>query len=214
MSDPLCSLASMAKARWRKPRQEELPFRSHGGRRKGAGRKRGNRVSHDARPKFHKATPVHVTLRMREYVWNLRSCRSFRRIRRALAAAKDRFGLRIIEFCVLGNHVHLLVEADDDAALSRGIQGLAIRIAKALNAMMKRAGKVFADHFHSRLLRSPTELVRAIQYVLKNAAHHYALTGPDAYSSDSLPPCERVALLSRGVSWLLRVGIYRAKPAA
>ena len=109
--------------------------------------------------------------------------------------------------------MHLLVEADDDVALSRGIQGLAIRIAKALNAMMSRAGKVFADHFHSRLLRSPTELVRAMRYVLTNAAHHYELTGPDAFSSDSVPPTERDTLLSRGVSWLLRVGITRAKPA-
>jgi REP element-mobilizing transposase RayT len=151
---------------------------------------------------------------MREYVWNLRSGRSFRRIRRALAAAKGRFGLRIIEFCVLGNHVHLLVEADDDVALSRGIQGLAIRIAKALNAMMSRAGKVFADHFHSRLLRSPTELVRAIRYVLTNVEHHYGASGPDDYTSSSLSSSDRESLLSRGVSWLLRVGIFRVNLAA
>ena len=53
----------------------------------------------------------------------------------------------------------LIVEADNDAALSSGMQGLCIRIARALNAMMERAGGVFADHYWSRLLRTPTELV-------------------------------------------------------
>ncbi|HEY6908984.1 MAG TPA: hypothetical protein VI356_06425 [Myxococcales bacterium] len=41
-------------------------------------------------------------------------------IEECLAAARQRFGLRVIEFTVLGNHLHLIVEADGDEALSRG----------------------------------------------------------------------------------------------
>ena len=48
--------------------------------------------------------------------------------------------MRIIEFSVQGNHLHLIVEAENSDALSRGMQGLAIRIAKALNSLMERAG--------------------------------------------------------------------------
>ena len=44
---------------------------------------------------------------------------------------------------VLGNHVHFIVEADSAEALSHGMQGLSIRIAKALNAVMGCAGSVF-----------------------------------------------------------------------
>ena len=40
----------------------------------------------------------------------------------------------------MGNHLHLIVEADGNEALSRAMQGLCIRIAKALNAMMNLAG--------------------------------------------------------------------------
>ena len=194
--------------------QRELPFRSHGGRRPGAGRKRGHRVSHAERPKFRRPTPVHVTLRVRDHVWNLRSGRCFRRIRRSLAAARGRFGMRVIEFSVLGNHLHLIVEADDDAALSRGLQGLAIRIAKALNALMASAGKIFADHYHSRLLLTPTELLHAIGYVLANAAHHYGIRGPDLYSSESLSRGDRHELLLPPRSWLLRVGVRRGRARA
>ena len=43
-------------------------------------------------------------------------------------------GLRIVQFSVQGNHLHLIVEADSSTALSRGMQGLCIRLAKALKA--------------------------------------------------------------------------------
>ena len=149
---------------------------------------------------------MHVTLRVREHVWNLRSRRSFRRIVACFEKSVGRFGCRLIEFSVQGNHLHLIVEADDTAALSRAMQGLAIRIAKALNAMMKWAGAVFADHYHARLLTTPTELVRSIRYVLGNFARHFGGTAAaDPFSS---------AAVRQGVSaprgWLLREGWRRA----
>jgi hypothetical protein len=82
----------------RKPRQLEFP--SHGGRRKGAGRPRGTRVSHAARPRFAKPTTAHVTLRVREHVWNLRSGRSYRRIQKCFEKSRGRFGARLVEFSV------------------------------------------------------------------------------------------------------------------
>lgn len=95
--------------------QLDLPLPQRGGKRKGAGRKpKGKRalVSHKARPKFHRAAAVHVTLRVGDEVWNLRSGRSFRVIEQCLADALGRFGLRVIQFSVMGNHLHLIVEAD------------------------------------------------------------------------------------------------------
>jgi len=184
----------------------QLEFPSHGGRRPGAGRPRGNRVSHAARDRFEKPTPVHVTLRMREHVWNLRSGRSFRRIRRCFESARGRFGARLIEFSVQGNHLHLILEADSQGALSRAMQGLCSRLAKALNAMMDRAGAVFSDHYHSRLLRTPAELVKAIAYVLQNAARHFGTHAVDEYSS-----LRNRDVLAPPTGWLLREGWRRAK---
>ena len=60
----------------------------------------------------------------------LRSRRCFRVIEEAFANARERFGFRVIEFSVLGNHLHLLVEADSDASLARGMQGLTVRMQK------------------------------------------------------------------------------------
>ena len=110
-----------------RPRQLGLEFRTWGGKRAGAGRKpRGARagVGHRARGAWGRPTPLHVTLRMAPHVYNLRSRRSFRVIAAALRAGADRFDVRVIEFSVQGNHIHLLVEAPDRRALARAIQGL------------------------------------------------------------------------------------------
>jgi putative transposase len=192
----------------RHPAQRQLPF--HGGPRRGSGRPRGNRTSHAARPQFHKPTPAHVTLRMKPHVWNLRSRRCYSRIRAAFENARGRFGARLVEYSVQGNHLHLIIEADDSAALSRGMQGLTIRIAKALNALMGRAGTVFDDHYFARLLKTPTELVRAIRYVLDNAARHFGEAGADPFSSAAL--AKDAAEVAAPVGWLLRIGLRRAAP--
>ncbi len=191
------------------PRPRQLSFPTHGGRRDGAGRPRGSRVSHASRPRFLRATPVHVTLRMREHVWNLRSRRSFRRLQGCFEKSRDRFGARLIEFSVQGNHLHLILEADGNEALSRALQGLCIRIARALNKMMGRKGPVFGDHYHALLLTSPTRLANAIAYLLGNAAHHFGAAGRDPYSSAE--PAAR-EVLSTPRTWLLRSGWRRARP--
>ena len=39
-------------------------------------------------------------------------------------AGAARFGFRLVHYAVMGNHVHLIVEAPDRRALWRGMQGL------------------------------------------------------------------------------------------
>jgi REP-associated tyrosine transposase len=95
-----------------------------------------------------------------------------------------------------GNHLHLLVEASDREGLTRGIQGLGIRIARALNHLMQRRGRVVHDRYHAHILRTPTEVRHARRYLLNNAAHHYGSVGADAFAS------QRPVVPPR--TWLLR----------
>ncbi len=133
---------------------------------------------------------MQVTWRVLPQVWNLRSRRSFRSIAAAFAAACGRDGFRVVHFSIQGNHLHLIVEAADAVRLSRGLQGLAIRIARGMNRLMGSRGKVFADRFHEHVLRSPTEVATAVAYVLGNSWIHALRrnervnrSAPDWYSS-------------------------------
>ena len=78
----------------------------------------------------------------------------------------------MVHFSVQRDHLHLLVEADDRRALGRGMQGLAIRVAKAVNHRLGRHGKVFGDRYYARALRTPRETRLALRYVLSNLRKH------------------------------------------
>jgi REP element-mobilizing transposase RayT len=169
-------------------RQIELRFRSWGGRRDGAGRRPNvagrPRQSHLARPTFARRFPQHVTIRMLPSVWNMRSRRCFSVLQRVMwrGSSKD-FGFRLVHYAVMGNHIHMLVEANGKEALSRGMQGVNIRIAKALNRLMQRRGQVLSDHYNAKILRSPSQTIRARAYLLRNAEKHYGWRGPDPFAS-------------------------------
>ncbi len=198
----------------------------HGGARPGAGRKpRGPRagVSHHGRPAVTSRFPVHVTLRALDHVWNLRSRRSLRVVEAALAGMLHRNDFRVVHFSVQGNHLHLLVEAQDNRSLAEGMQGLSVRLAKGLNRMMGRRGKVLADRYHAHVLRTPAETRRALAYLFLNHRSHLARRGEsvgrgllDPYSSAAAfdgwtdahaPPSSSVTSPPR--TWLLEAGWRR-----
>ena len=146
---------------------------TRGGPRKGAGRpSKPGSVSHRRRPSFAAECPLHVTLRFAAHVWNLRAQRCLRPIDRALRALLSPSSARVTHFSVQGNHVHLVVEAEDQAALTRAMRSLTIRIARRLNRVMGRRGRVLAQRYHARALRSPTDAKNVVRYVLANHARH------------------------------------------
>jgi REP element-mobilizing transposase RayT len=140
-------------------------------------------VAHVARPALATRFPVHVTWRMDRRVWNLRTRRCFGALQRAMWKGAVKPNFRLVHYSVMGNHVHLIVEALDQVALARGLQGLGIRIARALNRVMRRSGRVVADRYHAHILKTTTEVRRARHYLLTNARRHYGQLGPDRFSS-------------------------------
>ena len=126
--------------------------------------------------------------------------------------------MRMVEFSVQADHIHLVVEADGKEALTRGMQGLTIRLARAINRALERKGKVFADRYHARVLKTPTEVRNAVEYVFKNYAKHLKKRGKmphpwdlDPYSSMSGRAVTFMLDYGRGVTvvaaprtWLLR----------
>ncbi|MBM3976682.1 MAG: hypothetical protein FJ299_06795 [Planctomycetes bacterium] len=167
----------------------ELPFEGHnwGGRRAGAGRKpSGSRALHThlARPERCARFPLHITTRVRSGLPSLRQRRTLALLVAILRDGSDRFGFRLIEYSVQSNHFHMLVEVSNQGALTRGTKGLFVRLARHLNRLWGRRGQVFPDRYHVRELRSPTEVRRALAYVLHNARRHGAFgRGIDPFSS-------------------------------
>jgi REP element-mobilizing transposase RayT len=174
---------------------------------------------------------LHVTLRA--HYRFLRSEQIFFALKhafwRSLQRAPEQF--RVLQFSVQSDHVHLIVEAADKRELSRGMQGLAISMARRVNRLLGRRGPFWADRFHARALANPRSMRNALVYVLANFRKHAARLHPsgiDRFSSAPLfdgwhvAPSQRAAIdrvaaqsfdsrhvVARARTWLARVGWRR-----
>ncbi|TMA58235.1 MAG: hypothetical protein E6J75_05825 [Deltaproteobacteria bacterium] len=195
--------------------------RTWGGRRAGAGRKltpgRRPGVEHTPRQLHIAAHPVHVTLRTGEAIRCLRAARVFPFVRSALAASSHD-GFRLLHFSAQDDHLHLIVEADSHRALSRGVRGLAIRVARAVNRALARRGAVWGDRYHSRSLATPREVRLCLVYVLMNHRKHGAgERGLDPCSSalwfngwrEPIATVPGASPVVRARTWLAAVGWQR-----
>jgi len=172
--------------------------------------------------------PLHLTLRLVRRVRHLRTRAAAVALRAAFDGGQARFGFRLVHFSVQPGHLHLIAEADDAVALGRGTKGLCVRIARRLNRLMGRRGRVFADRYHANILCGPEHVRRALVYVLQNARHHPETGAPpagtpwaDAFSSArhfdgwAAPPPLPPAAPSAGApvvpprAWLLTTGWRR-----
>jgi putative transposase len=200
--------------------QTSFSFSTWGGARPGAGRKKVSEesVPHARRPELAARHPVHVTMRIARGLPSLRKSRIFRELERAFRAGRERFGFRLVHFAVLSNHVHLVVEAEGALSLSRGMKGLAVRVARAVNRAVGRTGAVCAERYHARALRTPREVRNALAYVLGNARRHGLWVRRGALDScssgrwfDGWIGVKRAiglegAPVTRARTWLLRLG--------
>ncbi|MEE8556755.1 MAG: transposase [Myxococcota bacterium] len=180
---------------------------------------------------FPSRHPCHVTLKVRRGVPSLRSVRLVREMERTFSGACDRGWFRVTHYSIQRDHVHLVVEAKSAEALGRGMKSIGARFARAVNRVFGRSGRVLADTYHSRVLRTPREVRNVLAYVLLNGRRHAARrrrAGPvstariDPASSGrwfdgwrgrtrGRPRADRegVPPVARSHTWLLRVGWRR-----
>jgi REP element-mobilizing transposase RayT len=147
-----------------------------GGARAGAGRKRSKETwqdpKHEARPALDWRHPVHAILRTREDVPRLRQRCMFEAIRRSLVHYVGGEQFRVVHISIQHNHLHLITEAANEAALTEGMRSFAIRVAKAINRAWGREGKVFKFRYKAKQIRSREYARNAIAYVLNNWRRH------------------------------------------
>jgi REP element-mobilizing transposase RayT len=168
-------------------------------------------MSHRVRPELDARLPLHVSLRMTTRTFSLRSGRAMRQVEASLRGGAHRFGVRIVQVSVQGNHLHCLVEAPDRVALSSAVKGLGVRLSRRMNSLMGKQGRVVADRYHARALRTPTEVKNAIHYLRHNHRHHH---GAHYLPSAWVDPCSSDARdfgLPAPTTWLLRIGWQRGR---
>ena len=181
--------------------QQEIRFPDKNGqnrgRRKGEryrGKKPGRKPKHGragsphkTRPELKAWQPIHIVLRVNPELGALRKRHMYRALRQATIAVAlrelnfaEKGAFRIVHMSIQNTHVHLLVEAENKTALSRGMQSFQVSAAKHINREFserrrlsrRRRGNVFTDRYHQEILTSPRQARHALSYVLNNWRKH------------------------------------------
>jgi REP element-mobilizing transposase RayT len=199
------------------------------------GKRRGRKVRsdrigfaiHRTRPLHEARHPVHITMRRVRLGPNLRAEIVRAAIVAQLHRVKQRNRVRVIHYSIQENHLHLMVEGPDRADLGRQTKVLFSRIAMAVNRVAMRSGKLFVDRHHRHDLTTPTEVRRALVYILFNDRKHLPSAAPkldEASSTRWLPATDWLPTArpppsahtsdkpptTRPETWLARVGWRRS----
>jgi REP element-mobilizing transposase RayT len=139
-----------------------------------------------------------------------------RRFYELLAEGVERYGYRVHAFCLMTNHVHLALQAGDQA-LSVGLQNLSFRYTRHLNARLKRVGHLFEGRFKAYLVDRDSYGLSLVRYIHLNPVRARMVQQPAAY-----PHSSHRAYLGRGdlpwltIDWMLaqfgpRMGVARSR---
>jgi len=83
-------------------------------------------------------------------------------------------------WCIMGNHVHLLLKADREQ-ISRAVKVINLKYAAHYNRCQKRIGPVFGDRFRSERVEDDTYLLGLIRYLHRNPVQAELVSDVAAY---------------------------------
>ena len=86
---------------------------------------------------------------------------------RLLALVVERHGWHLLCYCLMPNHIHLMVETPE-ANLGAGMQWLQSRYVRAFNDRHHRTGALFERRYKSPMVTSDEALVRLVGYIVGN----------------------------------------------
>ena len=131
-----------------------------------------------------------------------------------LQCAVEKFACRIHGFCLMTNHIHLIIQVGD-VPLSRIMQNVSLRYTKWINFTQGRTGHVFQGRYKALLVDADVYLLELVRYVHLNpvragvvdSADKWLWTGHRAYAGTEVIPW----LTTDWVLELLSTDIINAK---
>ena len=120
----------------------------------------------------------HITHRCHKKEFLLKFAKDKKRWITWLYEAKKRFGLRILNYVVTSNHIHLLVLDSGEDVIPNSLQLIASRTAQEFNQRKKRKGAFWEDRYHATAIDTDEHLVRCLVYMDLNMVRAGVVSDP------------------------------------
>lgn len=123
----------------------------------------------------------HVVARANRQEFILKEPRVKELLLQVLKEARRRFNFSIRNFCIMSNHVHLMVRPGKRENLSRIMQWILSVFAIRYNRLLGLHGHVWYDRFRSRVIENYRQLLATFVYVSENPVRAGIVDRPIAY---------------------------------
>ena len=97
----------------------------------------------------------------------------------------NRFEIELLEYCIMGNHAHILLYCDKIEQMSLYMKSVNTKYAMFYNAKMNRVGYVFRDRFLSKPIQEERYLYDCIPYIHMNPVEAGIVDMPGKYKYSS-----------------------------
>jgi putative transposase len=99
-----------------------------------------------------------------------------------LFEARKRYGLRVLNYMVTSNHVHLLLADDgEEGTIPQSIQLIAGRTGQEYNRRKKRRGAFWEDRYHATAVGCDQHLSQGMLYVDMNMVRAGVVKSPEPH---------------------------------
>ena len=85
-----------------------------------------------------------------------------------LKKGKEQYNFKLFAFCLLPNHIHLLIELAGDTTISQIMYGLNSNYTKYFNAKHHKEGHLFQERYEMALLEKEPNLLNMTAYIHLN----------------------------------------------
>lgn len=97
-----------------------------------------------------------------------------------LQCAVEKFRCRMHAFCLMKNHIHLVVQVGE-IPLSRIMQNVSLRFTKWINYSQSRTGHLFQGRYKALLIDADAYLLELVRYVHLNPVRAGATASPEEF---------------------------------
>lgn len=110
----------------------------------------------------------HVTARANRGELILKSEKIKKLFDSILKRAKKKYKFVIKNYCIMNNHIHLMILPLKNENLSRIMQWILATFAINYNKIFQFSGHVWYDRFHSKIINSFMQFIRTFLYISEN----------------------------------------------
>jgi putative transposase len=110
----------------------------------------------------------HVTARANRSEFILNSSEIKNLFLEIIKRSKKKYTYALTTFCIMGNHVHLMIQPLKNESLSRIMQWILSTFAINYNIRFNIIGHVWYDRFHSTVMNSLQHYLKTFEYITDN----------------------------------------------